>query len=129
MATGKPTLDQLKQHVLSFVPPWDYTIEWCSPPSRAKAAWIFHWASLPYIRSLTAYAIAMHEIGHLKGRYQSSRNVLTRERWAWQWARQNALVWTARMEQTATQAMNHYVSDIAADRALAKRITAALQSR
>src|SRR5262245_31749107 len=39
-------------------------------------------------------------IGHIKGRYQNRRHsLMVRERWAWQWARDNALIWTPRMEQ------------------------------
>lgn len=53
------------------------------------------------VRSEISYAIALHEIGHIRGRYQDSRRSMTRERWAWQWARENALVWTARMERDA----------------------------
>jgi hypothetical protein len=59
----------------------------------------------PPIRSATTYATALHEIGHILGRYQTSRNSITRERWAWQWARDNALVWTKAMERHAIQAL------------------------
>jgi hypothetical protein len=50
-----------------------------------------------WIRPVTsprAYAVALHEIGHILGRYQLSRATLVRERWAWRWARRNALQWT-----------------------------------
>jgi len=30
---------------------------------------------------------------------------MTRERWAWQWARSNALKWTPRMERCAVQSL------------------------
>ena len=56
---------------------------------------------LPKIRSAADYATALHEIGHVCGRYQRSANVMTREAWAWNWARQNALQWTLGMEQDA----------------------------
>jgi hypothetical protein len=50
------------------------------------------------IRSAISYATALHEIGHILGRYQDSRRSLVRERWAWQWARETLLAhprWSA----------------------------------
>ena len=45
------------------------------------------------IRSTISYATALHEIGHYLGRYQRRKyRTVTREAWAWEWARQNALV-------------------------------------
>jgi hypothetical protein len=57
------------------------------------------------IRSAVSYATALHEIGHHLGCHQLSPVKLTRERWAWQWARDNALIWTAAMERHATWAL------------------------
>jgi hypothetical protein len=59
----------------------------------------------PPIRSLITYAAALHEIGHILGRHQDSRHSLTRERWAWHWARANALTWTPAMERYASAAL------------------------
>jgi hypothetical protein len=36
----------------------------------------------PPIRSRISYATVLHEIGHLVGRHQTSRHVMTRETWA-----------------------------------------------
>ena len=44
----------------------------------------------------------------MRGRHQQSRAVLTRERWAWQWARENALIWTDAMERVAIKALAWY---------------------
>jgi len=60
---------------------------------------------LPPVRSDVSYAVALHEIGHIKGRDQKSLDVLVREQAAWQWARDNALVWTAAMERHAAKAL------------------------
>ena len=46
------------------------------------------------IKSSITYAVAPHEIGHNLGRNQKSWLPMVRERWAWQWARVNALNWT-----------------------------------
>jgi hypothetical protein len=70
---------------------------------------------LPAIRSKLSYATALHEIGHLRGRYQSRRyGVLVRERWAWQWARENALIWTDAMERNAVASLDWYEARAAA---------------
>jgi hypothetical protein len=80
------------------------------------------------IRSTLSYAVALHEIGHIVGRYQDSPNVLTRERWAWKWARAHAIIWTKAMERYAVAALAWYETTIpdAADNsplpALSKKI-------
>jgi hypothetical protein len=60
---------------------------------------------VPLIRSAICYAAALHEIGHICGRYQQSRHVRTRERWAWKWARRNAIIWMPEMEGCARSVM------------------------
>ena len=53
------------------------------------------------VRSPRSYATALHEIGHILGRHQRSQAVLVRERWAWHWAKRNALQWTPEMRRHA----------------------------
>jgi antirestriction protein ArdC len=53
------------------------------------------------VQGQESYAIALHELGHIFGRYQRSARVIVRERWAWRWARENALMWTPAMERCA----------------------------
>ena len=60
------------------------------------------------IRSPRAYATALHEIGHILGRYQMRFSGMVSERWAWQWARRNALQWTPAMEQHAERCLKSY---------------------
>jgi hypothetical protein len=60
---------------------------------------------LPRIRSVLDYATCLHELGHVSGRYQGSKSSKTRERWAWRYAREHALVWTAEMEEDARASM------------------------
>ena len=55
----------------------------------------------PPVKTWKSYITALHEIGHLLGRHQLSQHVMVRERWAWRWARQHALVWAPRMERYA----------------------------
>jgi len=60
------------------------------------------------VRSALSYATALHEIGHWKGHHRNSRNVMVRERAAWQWARKNALIWTEAMERCAAKSLAYY---------------------
>lgn len=55
------------------------------------------------------YVSALHEIGHILGERQG-RNIstLTKELYAWIWARQNALVWTDTAERIMRRAMDSY---------------------
>ena len=55
------------------------------------------------------YVSALHEIGHIIGERQgSSISTLTKELYAWIWARQNALVWTDTAERIMRRAMDSY---------------------
>src|SRR5258708_39773715 len=60
------------------------------------------------IKSGISYATALHEVGHILGRHQHSNSTMVRERWAWHWARVNALIWTPAMEQSARKALEWY---------------------
>ena len=53
------------------------------------------------------YVSALHEIGHIVGKFQD-RSLLTRELWAWVYARRNALVWNDTAERIMRQAMDSY---------------------
>jgi hypothetical protein len=50
----------------------------------------------------------LHEIGHIKGRHQRSPDTLVRERWAWRWAKENALIWTPAMEKNCSVSLAWY---------------------
>ena len=60
------------------------------------------------VRSDRAYAVALHEIGHILGHHQLSRVVLVRERHAWDWARRNAIRWTLTMQRYARRCLRSY---------------------
>ena len=55
------------------------------------------------------YVSALHEIGHIVGERQGpSISTLTKELYAWIWARQNALVWTDTAERIMRRTMDSY---------------------
>ena len=103
----KPTIEEMRQHVVDL---WggEDEIEWCARPSQAYALRDAGVICIAPITSAISYAVALHEIGHIRGRNQQSRSVRVRERWAWQWARGAALIWTPRMEQCARSSMEWY---------------------
>jgi hypothetical protein len=53
------------------------------------------------------YVSALHEIGHIVGTRQNGP-LLTRELYAWIWARENAIVWTDTAERIMRKAMDSY---------------------
>jgi hypothetical protein len=96
------TLENLHRHVLDLAA--DLRIEWSD--WQAKADPEIRTVHLRPIKSETAYATALHEIGHIReGRFD---DVLIEERRAWEWARANALVWTPTMQREADSCMGHY---------------------
>ena len=92
---------ELRDHVMALCAKHDITVSWCRRPAQAWAAREVEEIQIAPIRSVISYATALHELGHILGRYQRSARLMVRERWAWQWARQNALVWTPAMESDA----------------------------
>jgi len=90
-------IDIMHRHVMAICHKHDITYSWSD---RSGEAWAHHQSEqvhIPRIKSAISYAIALHEIGHILGRHQNSRISAVRERWAWTWARQNAIEWTLPM--------------------------------
>ena len=55
------------------------------------------------------YVSALHEIGHILGKFQSEGYpLLKRELYAWVYAMENALVWTETAERVMRNAMDSY---------------------
>src|SRR5689334_954038 len=97
-------LEDMRQHIKELLAqceadaggPDDFHVHRCKRTPQARAiqgGGIVEVHILP-VRSAISYATCLHEIGHIKGRYQHSKNFMVVEHWAWQWARAHALVWT-----------------------------------
>src|SRR5262245_57271226 len=91
---AEPSREELRQHVLSLCERHGIVVHRCRRTTQTTAIHEFEEITIAPVRSLLSYASAMHEIGHILGRHQRSRRTMVRERWAWHWARANALAWT-----------------------------------
>src|SRR5262249_51137228 len=102
------TLEDLHKHVLDLWGKED-GIEWIDeirmPAANPERGTI----RIHRIHSEVAYAVALHEIGHIRqGRFE---DVLIEERRAWEWAKASALVWTPTMQREAERRMGSYEAD------------------
>ncbi|MDA9479640.1 hypothetical protein XI03_35130 [Bradyrhizobium sp. CCBAU 65884] len=98
----------LKKHFLQLCADEEVDVQWCDNPSKALAlSGELEFILTPHIRSENTYAIAMHELGHIKSPTNSADQT-ERERSAWDWARHNALIWTPHMEGCAAASIRWY---------------------
>jgi hypothetical protein len=100
-------VEQMQAHILALCEANEIA---CRVMKGAKGwgSYFFREIEVPPIRSARSYATALHEIRHILGRHQVSNVILVRERWAWQWARRNALEWTPAMERHARWCLEYY---------------------
>jgi hypothetical protein len=103
------TLEDLHQHVLALAA--DLRIEWINDWRSAMADLEAGIVRVYPIKSEKHYAVALHEIGHIRAGPFDDR--LLGERRAWEWARANALVWTPTMQRQADRNMRSYETDAA----------------
>jgi hypothetical protein len=99
---------QMVEHIVALCSATNVFVLWCERTGQAYSLADCEEVCIPRIKSPISYAIALHEFGHQLGRYQKSKRVLVREVWAWNWARQNALIWNERMEQRARLSLKYY---------------------
>src|SRR6516162_5029609 len=103
-STTVATVAQMRAHVVRTCKVNGIAINYGQPSASYEVREIW----IRPIRSPLAYATALHEIGHILGRYQMRFSGMVSERWAWQWARRNALQWTPAMEQHAERCLKSY---------------------
>jgi hypothetical protein len=102
------TIAELEQHFRRLCADEDVDVQWCDSPRKALAlSGELEFIRAPRIGSEIAYAVALHELGHIKSRNQSSDQI-ERERAAWHWARSNAMLWAPRMERYAVASLRWY---------------------
>jgi hypothetical protein len=102
---NKATIDKMREHIQRICAHHDIVISWCSRPSKAWGSRDIQEICIAPIKSLISYTTALHELGHILGQHQDSRDVAVRERWAWQWARKNALIWTSEWHKRRSPAV------------------------
>ena len=100
-------VEQMRSHVASLCEANEIIIS-AAPGGRAYSSYWLREVFIPPVRSTRTYATALHEIGHVLGRHQLSEVVLVRERWAWEWAKRNALRWTPAMQRHAEWCLEYY---------------------
>jgi len=99
------TKEEMRRHIQHMINKHGLVTSQCDRPSQAWASRELEEICIPPIKSAISYAAALHEIGHIQGRYQTSRHSLVRELAAWRWARQQALTWTPAMERTCASSL------------------------
>jgi hypothetical protein len=104
------SVEAMRQHVAALCDEHDITISWCRRPTEAWAVIDFEEICIPSIKSPISYATARHEIGRILGRYQRSKHEMVRERWAWRWAKRDALMWTPLMGRRADASLQHHAA-------------------
>lgn len=60
------------------------------------------------VKSAITYAVALHELGHVLGPWQSQPRLYA-EAGAWKWAKEVAGVWTPSMEEKMSRSLHSYV--------------------
>jgi hypothetical protein len=109
-AAGRVSVADMRRHVERLCE--QHEIQWWQDQTRSDRAhsfneFIYEIHTAP-VRGPVSYGTAMHEVGHLLGRYRKSRRVIVREEAAWLWAQAHALVWTPAMERHARRRLDWY---------------------
>jgi hypothetical protein len=94
---------------MGFVESREIIVHYCSRTDRVFSVLEAWETTIPPIKTAISYATAMHELGHLLGRFPHSASTMVRERWAWRWAEHNALIWTSRMARHRDESLEWYV--------------------
>jgi hypothetical protein len=100
-----PSVEEMRTHIDQLCLTRDIMIEYCVRPTQAWSAREIETICVAPVKSQISYVTALHEIGHIVGRYQTSRRSMVRERWAWEWARRQALMWTRDMERCKRESL------------------------
>ena len=70
------TIADLKRHFLKLCADEEADVQWCDSASKALAlSGEVEFIRAPRIKSETAYAVAMHELGHIKSNNEFSNQI------------------------------------------------------
>ena len=107
---GKMSVEQLRGHIaeLCELNQIDCNFNAALKADEAWSTYCFREIEVPPITDEISYGVALHEIGHILGRYQLSEVILVRECWAWKWAMRNALEWTSAMQRHSEWCFEYY---------------------
>jgi antirestriction protein ArdC len=100
------TLTEMQRHIASLCEATEILVSYGA--QKAWGSYQLREIYVPHVKSARSYATALHEIGHILGRHQTSEVVLVRERWAWEWARRNAIEWTSVMQRHSEWCLEYY---------------------
>jgi len=108
-------MKKLAAHVRSLIRTHKLKVRWLSPEDSVHDSGIFEKCILlKHIKSPGAYAVAMHEIGHILSK-SMHQPTLFKEALAWQWAKANALHWSAPMQRALVVGLRSHVQLALAD--------------
>ncbi len=113
MNSSEATADAMRAHIERLLAQHEIRHYWIKGTAAADAYALRDSVfgdriGIPRVRGELTYALALHEIGHILGAHQNSPDVMTREREAWRWARDNAIKWTPKMEHYAARLLLSY---------------------
>jgi hypothetical protein len=100
------TPDEMRQHVADICRDQGIRV---LPHSRGgRASRTHRIIAIRPVKSAITYAVALHELGHVLGPWQSQPRLYA-EAGAWKWAKEVAGVWTPAMEDKMARSLHSYV--------------------
>jgi hypothetical protein len=102
-------VEDMRNHVMEICGKHSIKVQWCRRLDQAIAFPYLFEVKIPRVRSVLSYAVALHEIGHIVARCQRGNYApIISEKWAWIWASNNAITWTAAMANSALGSFETY---------------------
>lgn len=100
------TSEEMAQHVAAICR--DEGIRVLSHSRGGRASRTHKVIAIRPVKSAITYAVALHELGHVLGPWQSQPRLYA-EAGAWKWAREVAGIWTPSMEDKMSRSLHSYV--------------------
>jgi hypothetical protein len=110
--TSKPlrkSIIRLAKHIEQICEAHKITIIYSPHRNDGSAQRYLRQIMISPVRSHLSYATALHELGHLLGSHQDpTLPSMVQEVDAWNWAKNNALMWTPAMHRDMMKALRSY---------------------